>query len=73
MKIVVNCCNTALLVSGIGTSGDAGPARDNIFGRSRVAATALSLDEGTGMMTCVGNHSSVSAIRSARVVHTHTR
>ena len=73
VNIVVSCCSAARSSSGIGARGDAGDGWESMFVRSRAAATALSLEEGTGMTTWVGNHASVSAIRSARVVHTHTR
>ena len=73
VNIVVSCCSAARSLSGIGASDDAGDGWASMFVRSRAAAMALSLDEGIGMTTWVGNHASVSAIRSARVVHTHTR
>ena len=72
-KISDSCWRAARSFAGIGASGDAGDGCLRMVARSRAAAIARSLEDGTGMTTRVGNHARVSAMRSDLVDHTNTR
>ena len=66
---------TRVLVSE-SVSGDNGAAGDGCcraWMRSLAAMKARSAEDGVGMVTCVGNHASVSEIRSALVALAYTR
>jgi hypothetical protein len=56
-----------------GYIGDAGAGFLSAATRSQAVTIAAWEEERNGMVTCCGKHASVSATRSAFVVHTQTR
>ena len=72
-KISANCCNAACSLSDSGESADAGCGCLSAVIRSLAAVMAASVEDAVGMLTLVGNHASVSVMRSALVSVAYTR
>jgi hypothetical protein len=72
VKISASWCNYSRWLVVIGKIGDAGVGLLSAETRSRADAIAAWEEERNGMVTCCGNHASVSATRSAFVAHTQT-
>jgi hypothetical protein len=73
VKMSASWCNCLRWLVVSGQIGDAGVGLLSDEARSRAAAIAAWEEERNGMVTCCGNHASVSATRSAFVTHTQTR
>ena len=72
-KISASSCSAAVFVFPRGARGDAAEGCRRAVIRSLAAALAASVEEMVGIVTCVGNQTKVSAIRSAEVSFTQTR
>jgi len=73
LKIVDSCCRAACWLSLMDESGEAGDGCKRALVKSRAAAMATSVEEDFGMETFVGNHTTVSAMRSDVVLRIQTR
>lgn len=73
VKMEANCWSTCICWALGCASNVAGLGCRSACVRSRAAAMASSVEEGTGIVTCVGNQATVGTTRSAEVAGTQTR
>ena len=72
LKISAITLRAATLLSERGEMGEAGYGDRSAAIKSRAAAMAKSVDDDIGVRTLVGNHTTVSAMRSPRVSAIYT-
>lgn len=68
-----NCSRAVRWLSLMGESGDAGAGWRRACVRAAAASMAASVVDNAGMLTCWGNHSTVSEMRAVAVSQIHTR